>query len=318
MPRFRVLYTDYPWADAEIERTALAEVDCELVVSPDNREETLAALAPGCDAIITCWAPVTARVIDAADRCRHIARTGIGLDNIDVGRATQRGIVVTNVPDYCVTEVAEHTIALVYALARKVGYYHHAAKQRIYDAVAGLPVLRVSGKTLGIVGVGQIGRVAARLGAAAGMRVVGHNRSRQMPDAIPWLPLEQLLAESDFVAVLAPLTEQTRHMFSDEEFRLMKPTAFFINTARGGLVDHAALARALAAGEIAGAGLDVQTPEPPDLSQAPYDDPRVIVTPHVAFQSPEATHELRTRVSGQVVAMLRGDEPENVVNRPGG
>src|SRR5688572_13337744 len=113
MARFRALYTDFPWADASIERAILAEADCELIESPDNKEPTLARLAPGMDAILTCWAPVKAAVIDAADHCRHIARTGIGLDNIDVGRATDRGILVTNVPDYCLQEVAEHTIALL-------------------------------------------------------------------------------------------------------------------------------------------------------------------------------------------------------------
>lgn len=314
MPKFAALYTDYPWADAELERSILAEVDCELVASPDNREETLIELAPGKDAILTCWAPVTARVIDAADRCRHVARTGIGLDNIDVPRATERGMIVTNVPDYCFTEVAEHTMALIYALARKIADYHLATKGGEYDLVAGLPVERVSGKTLGLIGVGNIGSTVAQMAAAVGMRVVGHNRSQQMPEGVTWLPLDELLAASDYVSIQAPLTEETRNLISDRQLRAMKPTAFLINTSRGGLVDHAALARALAAGEIAGAGLDVQVPEPPDLSQPPYNDPRVIVTPHVAFQSSEATRELRTRVSRQVAAVLRGDTPENIVN----
>jgi D-3-phosphoglycerate dehydrogenase len=224
MPTFRALYTDYPWADVEIERKLLAEVDCELIASPDNSEETQARMAPGIDVILTCWAPVTARVIDAADRCRHIARTGIGLDNINVQHATERGIVVTNVPDYCINEVAEHTLGLIYALGRGIAGYHLATKNGQYDLVAGLPAERISGKTLGIIGLGQIGKI------------------------------------------------------------------------------------------LAGAALDVQTPEPPDLSQSPYNDPRVIVTPHVAFYSSQATEELRTRVGRQVVAFLRGERPENIVN----
>lgn len=315
MPQFRALYTDYPWADAELERRALAEIDCELVVSPDNREETLVAHAPGMDAILTCWAPVTARVIDAADQCRHIARTGIGLDNIDVPRATERGMLVTNVPDYCANEVAEHTMALMYALARKVAHYHLATKQGQYDLVAGLPVERLSGKTLGLIGTGQIGAIVARLAAAAGMTVVGHNRSQKMPPGVTWMTLEDLLAASDYVSIQAPLTDATRNLIDDDALRRMKRSGFLINTARGGLVDHDALAWALDADEIAGAALDVQVPEPPDLAQPPYNDPRVIVTPHVAFQSSEATHELRTRVSRQVVAVLRGETPENIVNR---
>jgi D-3-phosphoglycerate dehydrogenase len=314
LPTFKALYTDYPWADVALERSFLDEVDCELIVSPNNREATLAALAPGVDTIITCWAPVTARVIDAADRCRHIARTGIGLDNIDVARATERGILVTNVPDYCVNEVAEHTLALVFALGRNIGGYHLATKRGVYDLVAGLPAERISGKTLGIIGLGQIGKLLAEKAAAVGMRVVGTNRSRQTPTGVEWLPLDELLAVSDFVSVQAPLTTETRHLINRETLRRMKPSAYLINTSRGGLVDNAALAEALAEGRIAGAALDVQDREPPDLSQPPYNDPRVIVTPHVAFYSSEATDELRTRVGRQVQAFLRGERPENVVN----
>lgn len=314
MSSFRALYTDFPWADVEIEREILAEVDCEIVVSPDNKEATLQRLAPGIDVILTCWAPVTARVIDAADRCRHIARTGIGLDNIDVKHATERGMIVTNVPDYCIHEVAEHALALVFALARNIAGYHLATKAGTYDLVAGLPVERVSGKTIGIVGLGQIGKLLAAKAAAVGMRVVGTNRSGAAVGGVEMLPLEDLLAASDYVSVQAPLNPLTRHLINRETLARMKPTAFLINTSRGGLVDHAALAAALAAGQIAGAALDVQDPEPPDLSQPPYNDPRVIVTPHVAFVSSQSTHELRTRVGQQAAAFLRGETPENVVN----
>jgi D-3-phosphoglycerate dehydrogenase / 2-oxoglutarate reductase len=314
MPTFKALYTDYPWSNIDLERSILDEVDCELIVSPDNKEATLASLAPGVDTILTCWAPVTAKVIDAADRCRHIARTGIGLDNIDVKRATERGIVVTNVPDYCVNEVAEHTLALIFALGRNITGYHLATKNGQYDLVAGLPAERISGKTLGIIGLGQIGKILAERAAAVGMRVVGTNRSRQTPAGVEWLPLDELLAVSDYVSVQAPLTPETRHLINRDTLRLMKPSAYLINTSRGGLVDHAALAEALAENRIAGAGLDVQDREPPDLSQPPYNDPRVVVTPHVAFYSSQATDELRTRVGRQAAAFLRGDRPENIVN----
>ena len=314
MPTFKALYTDYPWSNIDLERSILDEVDCELIVSPDNKEATLASLAPGVDTILTCWAPVTAKVIDAADRCRHIARTGIGLDNIDVKRATERGIVVTNVPDYCINEVAEHTLALIFALGRNIAGYHLATKNGQYDLVAGLPAERISGKTLGIIGLGQIGKILAERAAAVGMRVVGTNRSRQTPAGVEWLPLDDLLAVSDYVSVQAPLTPETRHLINRDTLRRMKPSAYLINTSRGGLVDHAALAEALAENRIAGAGLDVQDREPPDLSQAPYNDPRVVVTPHVAFYSSQATDELRTRVGRQAAAFLRGERPENVVN----
>jgi D-3-phosphoglycerate dehydrogenase len=144
--------------------------------------------------------------------------------------------------------------------------------------------------------------------------VLGTNRSRVAPACVEWRPLDELLAESDYVSLQLPLNAETRHFVNRRTLALMKPTAFLINTSRGGLVDHAALAEALAAGRLAGAALDVQEPEPPDLSRPPWNDPRVIVTPHVAFQSSEATHELRMRVARQVAAFLRGDRPENVIN----
>ena len=316
MPTYRALYTDFPWADISVEQAILDEVDCELIASPDNREATLVGLAPGVDTILTCWAQVTAKVIDAADKCRHIARTGIGLDNIDVAHATQRGIVVTNVPDYCINEVAEHTLALIFAMGRNITGYHWATKHGQYDLVAGLPAERISGKTLGIIGLGQICKILAERARAVGMRVVANNRSQEVPAGVEWLPLEELLATSDYVSVNAPLTDETRHLINRDTLHLMKPSAFLINTARGGLVDHRALAEALADNLIAGAALDVQDREPPDLSQPPYNDPRVIVTPHVAFYSSQSTDELRTRVGRQAAAVLRGETPENIVNPP--
>ncbi len=310
----RAFYTDYPWADADIERKILAEADCDLVVSPDNQEDTLVAHASDCEVILTCWAPVTARVIDAAKRCRHIARTGIGLDNIDVPHATAQGMLVTNVPDYCVEEVAEHALAMIFSLGRKIGAGHLATKQGIYNLVDLLPVERIRGKTLGIVGLGGTGKLLAQKAMAVGMRVVGTNRSKQMPEGTVWLTLDELLAESDYVSLNCPMTDETAQLMNANAFKQMKPTAFLVNTARGGLVDHAALAAAIETGQIAGAALDVQEMEPPDLSAAPYNHPHVIVTPHTAFCSTEAIHELRTRVARQAVDFLQGRQPENIVN----
>ena len=312
----RAFHTDYPWPDLRLEREILAEIGCELTESPDNRKETLAAHVGDADTILTCWAPVTARVIDAAPNCRHIARTGIGLDNIDVEHATRLGIVVTNVPDYCIEEVAEHALAMVFALARKIAYSHFDTKQGKYDLVGALPIERVGGKTLGVVGLGRTGTLLAEKARAIGMRVIGNNRSRTTPEGVEWVTLTDLLAQSDYVSLNCPLTDETRHLINRETLSQMRSNAFLINTSRGGLVDHDALAEALAAGELAGAALDVQDTEPPDLARPPYNDPRVIVTPHTAFVSTEAVTELRTRTAKQAVDVLRGARPENVVNPP--
>ncbi len=308
-------YTDYPWADTSIERDILAAAGIGLREASNNQESTLAAEVGDADAIITCWAPTTARVIDAAPNLRHIARTGVGLDNIDVAHATARGVVVTNVPDYCVTEVAEHTIGLAFALARKIADCAVATRAGHYSLVDAEPYRRIAGQTFGVVGLGRIGSRVAAMAQAMGCRVLGTNRSGVAPSGVARAPLDQLLAESDFVALLAPLTPETSLMMNDHTLGLMKPDAFLINTSRGGLIDHEALARTLEAGRLAGVALDVQTPEPPDLAAAPYSHPRVLVTPHTAFVSTQSMIELRQRVARQVVAVLSGERPENVVNQ---
>jgi len=315
MPTHQVLLTDFAWPDLDIERNILAEYGAELTVAPDRELPTLIRLARDADAIMTNWSDVPAELIDAATKCRIIARLGIGLDNIDLRHATERGIPVTNVPDYCLIEVAEHTLALLLALARKIGVFHQNARAGRYDLAAGLPLRRIEGQTLGIVGLGQIGRRVAAKAQAIGMKLLATSRSgRHSVPGLAWADMNELLSQSDFVSLHVPLKDDTRGMIGASELALMKPTAFLINTARGGLVDHNALAKALAEGRLAGAALDVQDREPADLWQPPYSDPRVIVTPHAAFYSSESVEELRRRVAHQVGTRLTGGRPENVVN----
>ena len=314
----RVLLTDYAWPDLNIERAILQKAGAELIVADETDPASLARHAADCDAIMTNWVNVPESVIAAAPKCKIIARLGIGLDNIDVPAATRRGIVVTNVPDYCVTEVAEHALALMLSLARKVAFYHHETKSGRYNLKDGLPLHRIEGQTLGIVGFGNIGRKLAEKAAGIGLNVLATARkprnSAELPRGVAWCDLNKLLSESDFISLHLPLNSDTKHLIDAEQLARMKPSAFIINTARGGLIDHAALAAALAANKLAGAALDVQDSEPPNLSQPPYNEPRVIVTPHVAFVSAESLENLRTRTATQVATRLRGEWPENIVN----
>lgn len=313
--RLRVLITDRAWPDCEIERAILAAADAEIVESPDPGEETLIRLARDCDAIGTCWAQVTDRVVRSAVCCRVIARFGIGLDNIAVATATERGIPVTYVPDYCVEEVAEHTLALLLALARRVALFDGRAKRGEYRRDVEPPLRRLSGRTLGLVGLGRIGTAVFGRASALGLNVVAHTRSGDdRGTGCRMLPLDELLAESDFVSLHCPLTEETRRMIGPRELRRMRPTSFLINTSRGGLIDHAALRAALERNGIAGAGLDVFDPEPPDLSGPLFRDERVVVTPHAAFLSAESVAQLRRRAATQIAQALRGGKPEHVAN----
>jgi D-3-phosphoglycerate dehydrogenase / 2-oxoglutarate reductase len=314
----RVLLTDYAWPDLDIERSILKDAGAELVVGEKKDPESLAQLAAGCDAIMTNWANVPESVIAASPRCKIIARLGIGLDNIDVAAATRRGIVVTNVPDYCVIEVAEHALALLLSLSRKVAFYHHETKSGRYNLQAGPTLRRIEGQTLGIIGLGNIGRRLAEKAVALRLHVLTTGRTKkdhkELPPGVMWCERDELLEKSDYVSLHLPLTPETRNMIGAPQLERMKPGAYIINTARGGLIDNAALSAALKSGRIAGAALDVQDPEPPDLSQPPFDDPRVIVTPHAAFVSAESLENLRSRTARQVATRLQGGVPENVVN----
>lgn len=313
--RWRVLLTDRAWPDSSIERAILSAADAEIVEAASGDEATLASLAADVDAIGTNWAQVTPRVIEQCGRCRVISRFGIGLDNIAVDVATQRGIPVTNVPDYCVTEVAEHTLALLLAAARNIGYFQLHTKSGEYKLQAAPPMRRLAGRVLGLVGLGRIGSAVAERARVFGMQVIAHTASGVSRDPqVNMVSLEDLLRTSDFISLHAPSTPATAGLIGWRQLQLIKPTAWLINTSRGALLDPAALWSALQQKQIAGAALDVFSPEPPDLSEPLYRDERVIVTPHAAFVSEESVAELRRRAAQQIAAVLNGQRPENVVN----
>lgn len=315
MSSFRVLLTDRAWPDSQLESQILSRIDAELIEAPDSSEATLIKLAGDVDAIATNWARITPDVVAAARRCRHIARLGIGLDNIPVDLCTRRRILVTNVPDYCVGEVADHTLGLILALARKIGFYHLRTKRGEYELQVGPGMRRLTGQTLGLVGLGRIARHLIPKAQVLGLNVIAYTASGDAHgSAIRMVGLTELLKSSDYVSLHLPLTAATKGLLGVEEFELMRPSAYLINTSRGALVDPQALLVALERNLIAGAALDVFDPEPPDLSQPLYRDERVIVTPHAAFVSEEAVTELRTRVACQILHALQGQRPANLVN----
>ncbi|MGE5191873.1 MAG: C-terminal binding protein, partial [Deltaproteobacteria bacterium] len=312
---FHALLTDRAWPDTAIERGILEPAGIEVVEAAATSEAALCAMAADADAIITNWAGVTPAVVRAARRCRVICRTGIGLDNISVATATELKIPVTNVPDYCVGEVADHALALLLACARKIAFFHARTKHGEYRLQSGPAMPRLAGKRLGLVGLGRIGRNLAGKARALGLEAIAHTASgNDHGTGCRMLALDELLVESDFVSLHAPLTPATRHLLSLPQFEKMKRSAYLINTARGGLIDHAGLWQALERNLLAGAALDVFDPEPPDLATPLMQHERVIVTPHAAFASVESLIELRTRVARQVVDVLSGRRPENVVN----
>ena len=313
--QFRVLMTDRAWPDSDIERTILQEAGAELLEATATDETTLAELATGVDAIGTTWARVTERVIRSCTKCRIVARFGIGLDNIDVRVATELGIPVTNCPDYCVSEVSDHALGLLLACARRIGFFHWRTKQGEYNLGAATTMRRLSSQTVGLIGMGHTARELVPKLRAIGMNVVAFTPSSNSHGTdCRMVSLEDLLTQSDFVSLHAPLTPETHHLMNAERLCLMKPTAYLINTSRGGLIDASALWNAIHTNKLAGAALDDFEPEPPDLNLPLYRDERVIVTPHAAFVSAESLEQLRRQATHQIVQALHGQRPDNVVN----
>jgi D-3-phosphoglycerate dehydrogenase / 2-oxoglutarate reductase len=313
-----VLVTDHTWPSVAPEAEVLRRVGARLVVAETGEESELVSLVPEADAILTCFARVSAPVVRAGERLQVIGRYGIGVDNIAVEEATKLGIPVTNVPAYCLDEVAEHALALLLGLARGLRIYDRAIRDGDWELSRGAPLHRVAGRTLAIVGFGKIGQALAGKAAGLGLRVLTIDRTvrRAAIEALGAEPagLDEALAQADFVSLHCPLTDETRGLMDESRLRRMKPTAFLINTARGGLVDHDALLRALREGWIAGAGLDVFDSEPLEDGHPLLRQPNLIATPHVAFYSEESLVELETRAAENVAAILDGRVPASVVN----
>lgn len=313
-----VLVTDYTWSSTEPEAEVLARVGAKLLIAPSGEEHELVKLAAQADAILTCFARVTPQVVRAAERLQVIGRYGIGVDNIAVDEATRLGIPVTNVPAYCLDEVSEHALAFLFALARHVCSYDTAVQTGNWELKTGMPMFRINGKALGILGFGKIGQTLAAKARGLGMQLIAHDpylhSSVFAQHQVESVTLDELFRRSDFMSVHMPLTEQTRHMVNRDLLRRMKPTAFIINTSRGGVIDQAALLLALQEHWIAGAGLDVFEPErlPPDhpLLHAP----NLLATPHVAFYSEESVVELEVKAAQNVADILSGHRPAAVVN----
>ncbi|MFK7776815.1 MAG: C-terminal binding protein [Gimesia sp.] len=314
--KYRVLITDRAWPDCEVEQKELALVDAEVIEAPPGaNEQTLIRSAKGVDAIATCWASVTKDVIAAAPDCKTISRLGIGLDNIDVEYATSLKIPVTNVPDYCIPEVADHTMALMLASLRNVAFFHHQTKQGIYNLAAAPLPRRLSSLTMGVFGFGLTGQAVAQRASAFGMQVIATNQSgNDYGTGTTMVSFTDLLQQSDVISIHAPLTETTQHQFDASAFTQMKATAFLINTSRGALIDFAALKSAIENNLIAGAALDVFDPEPPDLTDPFFKDERIIATPHAAFISKESLDDLRQQAARQIADILVGKKTTNVVN----
>jgi D-3-phosphoglycerate dehydrogenase len=313
MSRTLIAVTDSPFPSLDPALAALKRVDPELRTAKSASAEDILAVARDADAVLVTYAKLPGELLKELKRCKVIGRFGLGVDNIDIPAAAQLGITVTYVPDYCLREVSDHAMALLLALARKVPFSNRLVQSGRWEVPPVVPLRRLEGQVLGLVGFGNIPRVLAPKAAAFGLKVITYDPyvSADVVEAlgVENASFEELLDRSDFVSVHAPLLPATRGLINAAAFARMKKGAFLVNTARGPLVDEAALVDALDSGHLAGAALDVLAVEPLAKDSPLVGRDNVILTPHTAFYSIEALEELQTKCASDVARVLLGEAP---------
>jgi D-3-phosphoglycerate dehydrogenase len=311
----KVVITDHHYTDIAAALRVLADADVDAVVGACRDEHDAIALGSDADAVINQHVPITARCLDAWPRCRGVVHFGKGVDNIDVAAATKRGIWVANVRDANWDEVSNHVLAMLLGWARGLPVFDRDIRRGLWSYRSAVPRHRLAGQVLGIVGFGDIGRVLSAKAHALGLRVLAWSRRTVAADHVAFVPLDELLQRADYVSIHVPLTDSTARLIGARELALMKPSAFLINTSRGGVVNQSALVAALCERRIAGAGLDVTDPEPPAADDPLLALDNVILTPHAAWYSEDSREHVTVQAAREVVRILREGRPLSAVDR---
>jgi phosphoglycerate dehydrogenase-like enzyme len=311
------------WTSGRQAEEELRSAGCELVRVEDAgkpSEARLIELLQGCRASFAAMEPYTARVFAACPDLALVSRCGIGIDAVDLPAATEAGVLVTNTPGAMTDAVADLTFAFLLAAARRIVEMHEAVRSGGWGEFPGVLVF---GKTLGLVGFGRIGQAVARRAAGFDMKLLAYDPAASRPDApryepnlppVEFVTLEELLQRADFVSLHAPSLPETQGLFNAARFAAMKPSAYFINTARGSLVDEEALVRALETGQIAGAATDVFRQEPLPEDHPLRRAPNLLLSPHNGFNARECAAAMCLATARNITAILRGERPETVVN----
>jgi D-3-phosphoglycerate dehydrogenase len=322
--REKVVIADYDYGDVDIERAIVENAGFELIAAQSKTEDEVIEVAHDAAAVVAQYATISARVIAELRDCRVIARYGTGVDIVDVEAATRHNILVTNVPsDWCENEVADHAMALVLAVSRKTNVYDRATRRGIWRWQSGAPIHRLRGSVLGLLSFGAIARAIAARAVGFGLLVTAHDPYLSADEinaaGARAVSFDELVTESDYLVIQAPLTPETHHLFDEAQLRRMKPSSVLVNTARGPIVEDRALYRALSEGWIAGAGLDDIEEEPAKVRDWRADNPlfsleNVVITPHAAYYSEEAIGTVRRFAAEEVVRVLAGQAPLSPVN----
>ena len=321
MAKYKVLFTDSIFADQEIEKEVLKQIDAELILAPSRDTATLCKLVEDVDAVMVCYADMNAEVIShCSPRCKVIIRTGIGYANVDMEAATAKGIMVANVLKYCNTEVADHAMALTMACLRKVVFLNKTVHNGVWNFNLARPIPRIGNVTMGLYGFGNISREVAKRAKAFDMKVVAYDPF--LPDEVftqmgveRATDLDAFISSVDVLSVHLQLNKETDKIINAKVFDLMKPTAYLINVSRGGLVDEEALLDAIANQKIGGCALDVMATEPGDIHSRLLTYDNVIITPHSAFYSDGSDIDLRHKAAEEIVQVFTQGYPEFWLNK---
>lgn len=315
---FKVVITDYEYETLNWEEEALSKIGAEFVKCQCQTEQELIEATCDADAVLVQYAHITRNVMAQMKKCRTIVRYGVGLDCIDLNAATDHGIMVANVPDYGLEDIADHAIALMLTLARKITQLNQAVHKGLWDYKLAKPLFRLRGKTLGLIGFGRIARMTADKAKAFGMDVLAFDPYVDKTTAesyqVKLADFDTVLSSADILSLHVPVTDQTVHLMNEEALDRMKNNCILVNTARGALVDEAALINALENGKIAGAGLDVSEEEPINPENKLLTMTNVVITPHSAWYTEEAQQSLQQQAAQEIVRALTGERLLNLAN----
>lgn len=317
----KVVITDHPFVSLDIANSIFSSNGIAMEDLQTKDPETIIAHAKKSDAILSGMARIDRKVIDTLEQCKIIVRFGTGYDTIDVTSATSRGIMVSNVPDFCMDEVSDHAVALLLVAARKIMEGQNGVREGKWGpmSVDITSFHRLKGQILGLFGFGRISRLVAKKANAFGMHCIAFDpfveKDEMLRNNVEKVEMEALLERSDYISLHAPLTDETENAFDLDKFRAMKGTAWIINTSRGPVIREDDLVTALDQGLIAGAALDVMATEPPEKDKHPLlNRDNVFITPHIAWMSLEARDDMQAKGAEEVVRVLKGERPKNIVN----
>ena len=308
-----VVVTDSPFPSLDPAKKALEDANAEVIQAPSSSEEDIIKSAEYADAILVTYAKLNENILRSLKNCKAIGRFGIGVDNIDLKVAGELGISVNYVPDYCLDEVSDQAMAMIISMARKIPQSNKLVQSGRWEMPAVVPMYRLRGKTVGLIGFGNIPRLMTPKAQAFGFNVIAADpyAPKELFEKfnVESVTMDELYERSDYISVHAPLLPETKGLVNKEAFIKMKKTAIIVNTARGPLIDEKDLIEALDNKEIGGAGLDVVETEPLPEDSALIGRDNVILAPHTAFYSVEALEELQTKAASDVARVLNGEEP---------